>query len=122
HVVPGDQIRLTVFGRHLRTGGRAEEVDLGADSLAAGHFCDVGGGFDTDDRNPGGDEVLQQVPVVAGHLDHERVFTQAQPLGHLVGVPLRVRHPRVGVRREVGVVGEDVLTRYVGGKLYQQAL
>jgi hypothetical protein len=65
--------------------------------------------------------MLEQVAVVARDLGHQAGLGQAEPLGHGVGIPLGVRHPGVGVRGEVGVVGEDVFPGYVGGKLHEQA-
>ena len=38
-----------------------------------GDLGDVGGRLDTQRADAAGDAVLQQVSVVAGHLDHERV-------------------------------------------------
>ena len=46
---------------------------------------------------------------------------RSEPLDHRLRVPLRVRHPGVGVRGEVGVIGKDLLTGHIGGKLHQQA-
>jgi hypothetical protein len=65
--------------------------------------------------------VLQQVAVVAGYLGDQAVRGQPQALDHRLGVPLRVRDPRVGVRGEVGVVGEDVLAWYISGELHEKA-
>ena len=66
-------------------------------------------------------KVLQQVAVIARHLGDQAAGRQAEPADHGLGIPLRVRHPRVGVRREVRVVREDVLAGYVGGELHEQA-
>ena len=63
-------------------------------------------------RGPGiaaGDEVLEQVAVVARQLDDEAVPAEAEALDHRVGVLPRVLHPAVGEGREVGVLAEDVL-------------
>ena len=69
-----------------------------------------------------GRHVLQEVAVVAGDLDHEGVLAEAEPVDRGVDEALGVRHPRVAVRREVGVVAEDVLGRDVRRQLDQQAL
>ena len=81
----------------------------------------VRGRLDAEHRDARRLEVLQQVAVVAGHLGDQAVRGQLQALDHRLRVPLRVRHPRVGVRGKVGVVGEDILAGHVSGKLHEQA-
>ncbi len=66
-------------------------------------------------------EVLQQVAVVAGDLGDQAVRVEVEPVDHRVGVALGVRHPGVGVGREVGVVREDVLAGHVSRQLHEQA-
>ena len=46
---------------------------------------------------------------------------EAEPVDGGLHVLLRVRHPGVGVRREVGVVAEDVLACHVRRQLHQEA-
>ena len=65
--------------------------------------------------------MTKQVPVVARHLDDERVGAKPA-IEHQVGdVPPAVDVQGLGVRREVGVVAEDVLRGDVGRQLDEQA-
>ena len=121
HVVSGHQVSLAEPARELGPGFRAEEPDLGPDPLGLGGRGHVRGGLDPEHRDAGRHEVLQQVTVVAGHLGDQAVRGQPQRADHRVGVPLGMRDPGVGVGREVGVVGEDVLPRHVRGQLHEQA-
>ena len=89
--------------------------------LATRRLGDVGGRLDAERPDAAGDGVLQEVAVVARDLDDERVRPEAEPLDRQVDVVACVTDPRVGVRREVGVVAEDVLGRDVGRQLHQQA-
>ena len=102
-----------------RPGG--QELDLRRDAPRAGSLGDVCCGLDAKDRDPPGGKVLQEVAVVACHLGDQAARGQAEPADHRIRVPLRMLHPRVGVRREVRIVGEDVLTGHVGRKLHKQA-
>ena len=60
------------------------------------------------DRDAARDEVTEQVAVVAGDLDDAR-RSEPEPVDHRLDEAARVLHPAVGVRREVGVLAEDVL-------------
>jgi hypothetical protein len=66
--------------------------------------------------------VLQQVAVVARHLDDERFRAEAEPLDGFTDEALRVLDPGRGERREVGVLGEGLLRRDQRRKLREQAL
>ena len=56
-------------------------------------------------RDAGGHEVLQQVAVVAGDLDHQAVGPEAEPVDRRLGVaPRQCSSQLVGVGGEVGVV------------------
>ena len=73
-------------------------------------------------RDAVGVEMLQQVAVVAGHLDHERVGPRPNRLGHRLGVAARVLHPARREGGEIGVVGvEDRVGRYDVVDLHQEA-
>jgi hypothetical protein len=63
-----------------------------------------------------GDEVLQEVAVVAGDLDDEAPRREAEAVHDHVAVGVAVGEPGVGVRREVGVIGTEyrVGQRHVG--------
>ena len=121
-VVGGDQVRLAVLGRYRGARIRAEEFHHGPDALSDGGLGDVAGRLDPEHRDAGRREMLEQVAVVARDLGHQAVGGKPELGRHLAGVPLSVRDPRIGVRREVRVLGEDVLARHVRGKLDEQAL
>ena len=65
--------------------------------------------------------MLQEVAVVTGYLGDEAVWSQTELGDHVQCVTLRVRYPRVRVRREVRIVRKDVLARHIGGQLHEQA-
>ena len=52
----------------------------------------------------------------------ETILVQTEPLLHELAVVLAVLEPRIRVRREVGVITEDVLGALVFFDLYQEAL
>ena len=119
-VVPGHQVRAPVPLGDLAAGVGAEELYLGTDAAGAGRLGHVRGRLDAEHRDARGLEVLQQITIVAGDLGDQAVAGQAEPTDHRLRVSLRMRHPGVGVRGEVSVVREDILARYIGGKLYEQ--
>ena len=71
HIVGDDQIGLAVPGCHITTGLLAEEHDLGVDAPVPSHLGNVGGGLDPERSDATRDAVLQQVAVVARHLNDE---------------------------------------------------
>ena len=77
--------------------------------LLARGLGDVGRGLDAERRDAQLDDVLQQVAVVAGELDHEAVGVEAEAVDGGRHRVAGVRDPGVRVRREVGVLGEDLL-------------
>ena len=121
-VVRDDQVGPAVLSATLAPVSSPRNITSVGTPLATAASATFAAGSMPSDRMPRRDAVLEQVAVVAGDLDDERVAVQAQALRGLVDELLRVPHPRVGVGREVGVVGEDVLGRDVRGQLDQQAL
>ncbi len=87
----------------------AEELDEGRHAACLRRRRDVRRGIDPEHRDPLRHEVLQEVPVVRCELDHEAVRAEAEAVGDHVDVPPRMLDPRVGVRREVRVLGEDLV-------------
>ena len=55
-----------------------------------------------------GHEVLQQIAVVAGDLDHQRFGAEAEPLDHRLGVAAGMLHPARRVGGEIGVVSSKM--------------
>ena len=77
-------------------------------ALALRHLGAIGGGIDAEHRNAARLEILQQVAVVARHLDDARLRPELEALGHHAGIAFRVREPRGGIGREIGVVAVEV--------------
>ena len=90
--------------------------------LLDGRLGDVGGRLDAEAPDAARDDVLEQVAVVAGHLDDEGVGAEPEPLRGAVDVGLGVGDPGVAVGGEVRVVAEDLLAGDVGRQLDEQAL
>ncbi len=81
---------------------------------------DVCGRLDAEHRNAPRDEVLQQVTVVARDLHYPAVHIEPKPIAHLVDVAARVFDPARRVRREVRVLGEDLVWRDELLQLHQE--
>ena len=122
HVVGHDEIGPAVLGGHLLPHPLPEKHDLGRDALREGHVGDVPRRLDTEGADAAGERVLEEVAIVAGDLDDEGLRPEVQPLDGLRDEALGVRHPGVTEGGEVGVVGEDVLSRDVRRQLHQQTL
>jgi hypothetical protein len=120
-VVGGNQVRLAILGGDRGASVGSQELHYGTDALGAGGRRDIAGRLHAEYRDAGGGEVLQQVTVIARHLGHEAGGRKAKPCGHLVGIPFGVGDPRIGVRRKVRVLREDVLRRHVRGELNKKA-
>ena len=115
HVVAGHQVGAAVLGGERRRRSPAPRKCTSVRMpFATRDLGDVGRRLDAEHRDARGDEVLQQVAVVARHLGHQAVRPEAELVDHRVGVAAGVLDPGVRVRREVGVVGEDVLAGHVG--------
>jgi hypothetical protein len=121
-VVADDQVGHGPLADELRCELGAEELREGGDALLLGHLRHVEGRLDAEDGDALRDEPLEQVAVVAGQLDGQAVGRELQPLGDPLDVVATVGEPRVRVRREVRVLGEDVLGSDVLLELHQEAL
>ena len=121
HVVSDDQIRGSGVADEIAGGLPPEETDDRRHAALHGRFRHVGGGLDAEHGNPLLDEVLEQIAVVRGDLDHARSAVEAKAVGRHVGVVLRVLQPGGRVRREVGVLGENLGRGHVLLELDQEA-
>ena len=121
-VVAEEEVGVAALGGQLVRQLDAEEAHHGRHALLLGGRGHVGRRLDAEDRDAGLDEPLQEVAVVARQLDHLARRAVAEPVDHLVGVGAGVLHPAVGERREVGVLGEDVLGADVLLQLHEPAL
>ena len=54
-------------------------------------------------------EVLEEVAVVRRELDDEALAAETEPFGDRVDIAPCVLDPGIGVRREIGVLGEDLV-------------
>ena len=82
---------------------------------------DVGGRLDAEHRDAEGEELAQQVAVVAGDLDHEGFPVQPELGLHPGGVRPRMRDPGRADRGEVRVVAEDPLRQHELAHLSESA-
>ena len=122
HVVADDEVRTNTTAREVRGALLAEEADLRRDPCLDRGLGDVRSGFDTEHRDAARDKVLEQVAVVARDLDDEAVGPEVESVDRLVCVTACVFDPGIGIRREVGVVGEDLLGWHHVVDLYEQTL
>jgi hypothetical protein len=121
HVVAEQEIRPALLGGDRGRGLPAEELDGRRDALGDRGLRDVRCRLDAATRHAARDEVLQQIAVVARDLHDQRLRAELQPPDHRFDVAPGVLHPAVGVRREVGVVGKDVVGCDVHLQLHQEA-
>ena len=103
------QVRAKPLLRQVPCHRLPEETDPGGDPPLLGRRRHVGGRLDAQHRDAPLHEVLEEVAVVAGQLDHQAVRSEAEALGGHPHVRLGVPQPAVGVRGEVRVVAEDDL-------------
>ena len=79
-VVGDQQVGAAALGHEPGGELAAEELDDGLDAPLPGDLGDVGGGLDAERRDAALDEVLEQVAVVAGELDHQAVRAEPEAL------------------------------------------
>ncbi len=120
HVISQQQVRKAVFARDGFRGCGAEETYGRRNPLLDRDLRDVCSRLDPEYRNAPRDEVLQQVAVVARDLHYPAVRTEPKPIAHLVDVAARVFDPARRIRREVCVVGEDLVRRDEFLQLHQE--
>ena len=120
-VVPEHEIGVTALRGEPTPELAPKNSVIVSDAARDRGLGDVPRRLDAEHRDALREEVLQEVAVVRGELDDEAVGAEPEPLGHLVDVAARVLDPRVRVRGEVGVLGEDVLGRHELGDLHEPA-
>ena len=77
HVEPEHDVRPLAFGHQPRGDVASEELDDGRNVLVvSGDRRNVRSRFDTEHRDACLLEILQQIAVVAGHLDDQALRTQ----------------------------------------------
>ena len=101
--------------------GTAEEFGFSRYAPVDRNGRDIRCRFNSKAPDTPANEVLEEVSVVAGKLDDERMLVQSETLRHGLNVSLCVRYPTIGIGREVGIVTEDVLRRHELLQLNQSA-
>src|SRR5438477_8668417 len=122
HVLAREQIGLHALGAKFFCELLVEELGEGVDALRLRYLSNVARRFDAEDRDTHLDEPLQHVAIVGCDLDDETVGSEIEALFHVMRVPTHMIHPRVGIRREVGVLFEDVLGGDLVADLHQAAV
>src|SRR6185503_18408608 len=95
HVVAEDQVGGAVLGAERLRRLLAEKLHDGGDLLLDRGLRNACSRLDAEAANARGDEVLEQVAIVARNLDDEVVFADAEIGAYVVDVFLRVRDPAV---------------------------
>ena len=103
HVVGEDHVGAPALGLEPGRELAAEEFDQGRYAGPDRGRRRGLGGIDAQDRDAALDEVAQQVAVVAGDLDHQRVRPQPLALDQLEGIGARMGEQGAGDRGEVGI-------------------
>ncbi len=111
-VVAQDQIRLAALGGQTLRQGFTEELTQHGDPQSLSGGGGAGRGLDPQAGNPSRAHVLQQVAIVAGHLNHQTGGIKPQVLNHLAAIQRRMRDPAGRGAGKVGVVmGEESIGR-----------
>ena len=121
HVVANQQIGGDALATQLIGEFVAEECDPGRHADGFGGFCDVGGGLYAQYRNVGGDEMLQQIAVIAGDLDDLALRCQRKPLPRHFRIVAGMVDPTAGEGRKIGIVGKYGVRRHRVLDLHQPA-
>jgi hypothetical protein len=122
HVVGHDQVGRHASADELLGELAAEEGDLRRHARLDRHFGDVGCRLDPEHGDAVGDEVPEEIAVVARDFEHERLRAELKPPPREAGEAGGVVEPGLGVRREVRIVGEDLRRRDGVVDLHEQAL
>jgi hypothetical protein len=107
-VAPEEEVGGLAVGHEFIRGLHTEEFhDAGNLLLLPGDLGDVGRRLDAEDWDALGLEVLEEVAVVAGDLDHEARRIEAEACDHHFAVTARMFDPARRKAGEVGVVAEN---------------
>ncbi len=122
HVGPVHQVGPHPARRQRPARGFVEEDHLGRNPLGDRHLGGVGRRLDPKHRHARLLEILQEVAVVRGDLDHQRLGPEAEPADRRLGVGAAMLKPAGRIGREVGVVGvENRVGRHRIVDLHQEA-
>ena len=121
HIVGNDQIGVPVVGHHLPRCFGTEEGDERRNACLSRRLRHIGGGLDAKHRHAEGNEMLQQIAVIASELDHEAFRSEPEAALDHLAIAASIRYPGRRIRREIGVFGDNVLRADEFGKLNQPA-
>ena len=76
YIVCDHQVGLAMPGRYITTGLLTEEHDFGVDAPVPSHVGNVGGRLDPERSDATSNAVLEQVAVVARHLNNEGLIAE----------------------------------------------
>ena len=96
-IVPHDEVGLQTFGAQATRRVCSEEFDARRDALLDGGLGHICGGFDAQHRDAFGDEILQQVAVIAGDFYDLTLRVQSETLDRHLDIELSVAQPGIGV-------------------------
>src|SRR5262249_21829573 len=121
-VVADDEIRRVTLRDKFLGGAASEEPRDSWNAASDRGSCYVFRGLDAENRDAFGDEVLEEIAVVASELDGVMPGAKTEPGGDHVDVAAGVPEPGVGVRREVGILREDMVGSDVFLDLHEKAM
>src|SRR2546421_64502 len=122
NIVPEQEIRAPIGINEFSSQDRAKEPNQCWNTFFHRHISDVGRGLDAEGRNVLLDEILQEITIVTGELDHQTVCVQSQAIRHAIGVGLRMTQPRIRIGGKIGVLREDIFWPNIFLELYQETI
>ena len=93
YVISKDQVSGASLRCELARHLRAKKTRERRHSLLDRNLGYIGCGFDSEHRYISLDEILKQVAVVAGHLNHKTLRPQPKPSHHFFTIVFRVLEP-----------------------------
>ena len=120
HVVPEHEVGATSLAGEPPPELRAEELDNVGTPRAIAASATLRAGSMPSTGCPSA-ENAEEIAVVRRQLDDEALRASSRRSVIIVDVPARVLDPGVGVRGEIGVLGEDLVRRHELGNLREPA-
>ena len=91
HVVARQQICRVAIVHQFFRGLASKKGDFSGNAFGFRDPRDIVGRLDAEDRNIAFNEILQQIPVIAGHLQDPAFRTKAKAVDHGLAILFRVR-------------------------------
>ncbi len=95
HIGRGDQIGPPAFFHQFLGQRIPKEFDQGWHAFFLGDLCNIPRRFDPQNRDALLDEILQQIAVIRGDLGHQAVRSEAEAVGHLLGIGFAMSQPAI---------------------------